>query len=372
MACEKVEPRAKKETISNNHEIKQDRYILDGKGGLFQNVKWYTYDMQTHLIWPLYDVYVIKREELYFKVQIESYYDEHTQDAGVITLRINEQRLHFDASACGNPYANPDYANCLNDPNRNVYTYINLETMNLFQISDQDAELRADWDMAFKGTEVKLRRDRERKKSVVGAVLKRFDFFFSNGSPFIESLKNKDLQKKAIAEFSQLELNKENLNFYLPDGVDRVIFEEDLFKDLDATSRSINDDFGWIVKSHQLGAYFKLNFENLSERYENGNIYSEFMATFYTQKNRGEVFSENKESVTIIVDTTMKIISLCLNFLEKEVYTCERARPDWDIKFLGLNTYKDGVWKRDWKILTNKGAIGPLTKIEMREFNSGD
>lgn len=62
-------------------------YRGDVYGGVFDAHRWYRYDLRgNHQIWPTYDVYLIRRGDEVYKVQLTSYYSA-TGDSRHITFR---------------------------------------------------------------------------------------------------------------------------------------------------------------------------------------------------------------------------------------------------------------------------------------------
>jgi hypothetical protein len=52
-------------------------YAVDAFGGVFDAHPWYRYNLQgNHQIWPTYDVYLVRRGDDVWKVQLTGYYDE--------------------------------------------------------------------------------------------------------------------------------------------------------------------------------------------------------------------------------------------------------------------------------------------------------
>lgn len=62
-------------------------YAADAFGGVFEAHPWYRYNLQDrHQIWPVFNVYLIRRGDDVWKVQLTGYYDETGKDRQV-TLR---------------------------------------------------------------------------------------------------------------------------------------------------------------------------------------------------------------------------------------------------------------------------------------------
>ena len=73
--------------ITSVDDVPEVAYKADAFGGVFAASKWYRYNLEGHhQIWPTYDVYLIKRGEVVYKVQITGYYSA-TGAARHITFR---------------------------------------------------------------------------------------------------------------------------------------------------------------------------------------------------------------------------------------------------------------------------------------------
>ena len=142
-ACDEVNLKPKDENACRE-EVKAFNgiYTLDGKGGLFQNSQWFSYDGVNHIVWPRYDIYAVKTPARIYKVQIMGFYQPGTDVPGYYTLQVQPQggpvsRLFFEAQGCGNIYSNPDFQACSADPEKNRATYVDLEALQTTKMTDQ-------------------------------------------------------------------------------------------------------------------------------------------------------------------------------------------------------------------------------------------
>lgn len=132
---------------------------------------WYEYIVsgQTHGVYSRYHVYAIQVDEDHvYKLQILDYYDvvNGSPESGMVTFRwapldataVNEFTL--DARA-GGSHAEPE------DP-ANKYTYFNLQTGAVIDITDAESETSTAWDIAFKRYYVKLNGGVSGPKGVLG------------------------------------------------------------------------------------------------------------------------------------------------------------------------------------------------------------
>lgn len=72
--------------IDDASDLSDTHYRADGYGGVFDEHSWYRYDPKDHQIWPSYDVYLIRRGDVVYKVQIVGYYNAQG-DARHVTFR---------------------------------------------------------------------------------------------------------------------------------------------------------------------------------------------------------------------------------------------------------------------------------------------
>jgi len=75
------------EAVADASNAPAQVYAADAFGGVFEGEPWYTYNIQGgHQIWPNYNVYLIRRGEALYKVQLVSYYGPEG-DSRQITFR---------------------------------------------------------------------------------------------------------------------------------------------------------------------------------------------------------------------------------------------------------------------------------------------
>lgn len=80
------------EAVADAGDMTAGHYRGDTYGGVFASGeagrRWYRYDLQgNHQIWPTYNVYLVRRGDEVYKVQIVGYYHPDTGDARHITVR---------------------------------------------------------------------------------------------------------------------------------------------------------------------------------------------------------------------------------------------------------------------------------------------
>lgn len=303
----------------------------------------------------MFDIFAIKVGRENYKFQIISYYDDK-KTAGIITFQYSGnngviKKQTVDAKACGNPYTMPDYEACLKDPNRNIYTYFRFIDQKRWMMSDQDSLSDFSWDMAFKGTEIKLNSGVTGPGSVSGALVHCFTnlFFDENGYPVLAKLQKKDNHVNASSSFSSIRMDG-NYTYYLPEGIDRVIHESLWFEEVDGVRVSLNKNW-WVVRTHDL-KFMKTNISSISDIGVDAEKES-VVSVSYGLNQSDLKLADFKFS------TKNKVLSQCLNMTLNEVFVCKKDRADWDLKLTVVNVMKEGKWSREWRFFVNSGALGP-------------
>lgn len=149
---------------------------------LFSDYKWYSYDLLGgHRVHPIFDVYAIRSSSgEFYKVQIIDYYSKvNTQEAGYYELRLQRpdgtvKKLELAAVGCGDPLGGviPD---C---DEKNLYTFLNLDTEEIVRMTAEQAILVPDWDLGFQRTTVLMNTPSVGVGSTQGALLYRNENFF--------------------------------------------------------------------------------------------------------------------------------------------------------------------------------------------------
>ncbi len=185
--------------------------------GLFEEYPWYSYDMTTHTILSNLDVYAIENDSSLYAVQVLSYYNPaNTNESGFYTLRVQApggalETVEVSASACGNARANPNYDSCVADPEQNAFTYLNLETLATWKMSDAEAAQSDEWDLAFKTTEIRLNNTSFGPGNVLGALAYRnADLFQLAGPAFVRELQKLSVGDMQLQAFQSVVAELEN------------------------------------------------------------------------------------------------------------------------------------------------------------------
>lgn len=380
-ACEKVTLRDKapalgEPTPAQKTERVERRYRMDGPGGLFKNVKWYHYDMASHIIWPFHDVYALKTARGTHLIQIRSFYADEALSPGFVLIAsrtgdgpVTEHRL--DGRGCGNPFTNPDFAGCTRDPERFLFAALDLDEGRVRLMSERALSEDADWDLALRSTELRLNAGPGAKAAVQGALVRRFDFFFdAAGAPLIAELRKSELRQQAFVEFNDLSVRK-TYDFHPPDGIDRVLHESYWYKENTEGLREALTDSAWIVRGRG-GHFAKLSFAGIDEALRpDGGIDTRIRLRYLLQTSGEEAFTSESRELPLEISTDKRLRNLCARLAEGLALECSEAGENWDLKLTVIHRVKDGVRTREWLLFTSSGAIGPLSAEEAGEWRSG-
>lgn len=375
ISCSKVEPLNKTSEQINLNEFLaiKSQYVSDKSSDLFIESPWYIYDENNHIIWPIFSVYAIRTQGLYYKLQITNYYDDRA-NPGIYSLRVSKENgvskeYQFEAQGCGNVYTNSDFDQCVLDPHKNIYTYLNLETGKTKKQTDSQAKIDNDWDIAFNGTNIRLNSGKHGSKGVRAANLFVYSNFYKNGTADFQKISEVSFSTKG-SEFFNLELDLRNVAYSLPPGVNRIINEPDWFvEDKETGLRTAISKNWWLIKSGTNDSFIKFNIAEINERViEDDKIETSLTINSYYQSKESEVFDTNLRTWTPnIITSAKRLVRVCYDLDEQQEVSC-KSKGVWDIKFTALNKKT-----RRWKIEVATGAIGPLSleDISSRETGRG-
>ena len=379
LACEKVTPKAK--MTSGGGEALQKleqpalKYRMDEKGGLFQNLKWYEYDMLTHIVWPLRDVYAIKTPSRTYLLQVQSYYSTDAQEAGrfVIAVKSGADRVTYeiDGTGCGNPFTNPDFTACQANPAQNIFSYLDLDTGHVWKMTEAESVLDADWDLGVRATELVLNSGPRRKGLVRGALALRFSFFFGeDGKPSLSNLRQLSLQAEAHRGFESLQ-QRDRYDFYQPEGIDRVLHESYWMREDVGGLRSASNQNTWIIQGQSKKFFAKMWVPLVEDVALADGFESKVRFRYVSQDEDDARFGADESEIVVSLSTAQRLKSFCLRLQTSEVLDCSLSEGRWDLKFTAIHRKQSGVWSREWLVFTAAGAIGPLTAAEAATWDSG-
>lgn len=379
VSCSKVTPR---ETESENINIQDSvlivsRYIKNQSFDVFQIEPWYIYDEENHIIWPNFNVYALRINGNYYKIQLIDYYDS-ANTPGSYTMRIQAEgqeffEWKFNAAACGNVYTNPNYDQCFKNPDENIFTYLNLETQTVFKLNAAQSKESTKWHIAFNGTNVKINSGVNGPGTVRVGLLYKYKPFYLGQNVDWQKISDQAFGLKGI-DFFKLKFNYRKVSFFLPQGVKRVVNEPDWFHkiDGDVILRKENDLNWWVLKNPETGSFTKFHVANVEEeKLDNDTIDSVITINYYQQNSGEETFSSTKESWTLPkFNSATERIKWCLDFETKTLIDCS-IKDHWDLKLSVFNWDPLYDEDREWKLLINEGAFGPISEKDMSQITDG-
>lgn len=372
ISCAKVEPQsaATSEVNFQKFIVKQSQYQMDKAQDIFLETPWYIYDENNHIIWPIFTVYALRTQGQYYKFQITDYYNSKAQP-GHYSIRFENQNAEIiervvEAQGCGNVYTNQDYDQCVLDPKKNIYTYLNIQTGQSFKTDQEEAKSRNDWHIAFNGTNVRINSGKYGPGDVRVANLFTYTDFFKNNIADFQKIAEVSFSDKG-ARFFNLELDPKNVAYSLPPGVDRIIYEDQWFR-VDPTTNfhQATKENWWLVRGNRSQSYFRFNISNIEESTNEDDIETVFHFKLYKQSETEEEFNETPLHWTLPSFSSKKrLIRTCYDLDSLQIVNCKTQ--DWEIKFTALNRKN----QRRWKIEVSSGAIGPLSEEDILARKSG-
>ncbi len=252
--------------------------------------------------------------------------------SGEVTARV----VQFDATA-GGFRATPD------DP-KNKYTYLNLDSGEVIELTDAEAELSTDWHLAFKRTKPKLNGGDLGPGNVKAALADAQEDFYADGKPdnnvFMNATADNELVSLDAATFSDdLKFEPDsNTPEIIGDGGDGSWFSYDP----QTHSISANPDAWNIVRGAAADSFAKMHVTEIDQAAR------EITVEMYIQGKGETAFDVNPVSFTAALGEAGG--STCFDFDTKSEVDCASAVSDWDIQV--------EVAGRDWNIWTNGGIRG--------------
>lgn len=339
-------------------------YVQDESLDFFLAYPWYAYDEGNHIIWPNFRVYSLKTDNSYYKVQVIDYYNDDAQP-GHYTLRVQKEGEQaflwdFEAQGCGNVYTNLNYKECLQNPQENIYTYLNFETQKVWKMTAAQAQESLEWDLAFNGTEVKM------NAGNAGPGQNRMgELYFYGGFAKGETADFQRIAEVSFLDkgqrFFDLDLSLRDVSFALPPGVPRVVYESYWFKKRNGSDfhTAVSENW-WVLKGSEEGSSMKFHVADIEEGFVGDDIQTEIVFEYFYQGPGEDTFSSEAKTWRLpVFDSNQRLIRWCLDFDKRQVANC--SDNTWELRFSALN--RGG--QRRWLFNVNAGAIGPLSYEDM-------
>lgn len=258
------------DTLANMQLLKNGAgvpgFFKDQVAGIFLENSWYAYGLNDqHKLWPSYRVYVVESNAKQYKVRLTSFYagqDSVIAEAGtsgVISFEYQEItegsvglsiQASVDASA-GGMGAPAD------DP-KNKYSYFSFATGEVVALTDAEAEASADWDIAFKRTNVKLN-SANRTAGTKGALAAaQDDFYAEDGSAIKDTFLNASAASEQ-AEYDAVDSTVAAGLTFVADGNKPFLGTEWYNYDFMTHAVTANAENTWVIRSAEGSSYAIFN-----------------------------------------------------------------------------------------------------------------
>lgn len=249
-----------------------------------------------------------------------------------------------------------------NDP-ANKYTYFNLATNEVVELSDDEAATSTDWHIAFKRTVTKLNGGVSGPGTVTGAVAdEQSDFYDEEGNAVASVFLNADADSELnalvdVTDISTLRFGSDrNIAAITGDGGD----ESWWLYNPQGHSISAGTDNWWLVRSTEGNSYAKLHVTDIVQ--DSRDITLELFIQDVDQAS----FSSTPVTYTAAIGAAGG--SKCYDIDSTTEVDCDTASDTWDLKI--------EVTGRAWDIWTNGGvsgsgdgaAFGPLNTETASEY----
>lgn len=345
-------------------------YVMDESIDFFTEKAWYAYDDGNHIIWPNFRVYALRINSEYFKLQILDYYDERFL-AGNYKIRVQKEGeapfiYEFKAQGCGNIYTNPNYTECLKNPETNVFTYVDLNNRTAKKMSAKKAKKNSEWDIAFNGTSVILNSGNKGPGSVRATDLYLYGGFFAGEITNFQRIAEVSFSDQGERFFNQT-FDVRRAPYSIPDGQVRAIFENDWFsRNRNDGSHSVINKNWWIVKGGEEGSYAKFRVKDILETKAGEITESIITLEVYSQDLGDSEFGPVQEWELPKISSDVRLIKNCLDLNTRSVVDCSEKSADL------LLSISNRSKKRRWRFNVISGAVGPLSFEEMSNWTRGN
>lgn len=366
-SCRKIEDKSRTslEVEESYYLETKSPFVQDKSLDFFLENSWYAYDQSNHIIWPNFRVYGLRVDNQFYKFQIINYYNQ-ASEAGHYSIRIQKenentyQEFRLEAVGCGNTFTNPDYEQCIQDPEKNVYTYLNIENGLSKKMNSFFARRDKTWHIGFQGTKVILNSGDNGPGDTRVTSLYLYRPFYENKSPAFQKLAEESFENKGI-RFFELEHDFRNAPYALPAGIDRVIFEDDWLR----SSRGIfsaNQNSWWLIKNREQSSLTKINIHEITESQLEGHINSLITLRIALNNPLNGEFQDEVFYTLPEISSKDKLIKMCIDLNSQAVVDCKNKNAD--LIFSALNIGR----RRSWRFNVTEGAVGPLSYDEISNY----
>ncbi len=232
-----------------------------------------------------------------------------------------------------------------NDP-ANKYTYFNLTTNAVVELTDAEAETSSDWHIGFKRTNFKLNSGVSGPANVKGAVADaQNEFYDNNGDPNNSVFLNANAASALVAFDAVTDtdglsfVEDRNIPYIKGDGSSEGWW---LYAGPPTHAVSANPDRWWLIKSAAADSYAKFNVSNIVQASRDITL------DLFIQGASESAFSNTVTQWTAAIGAAGG--SKCFDIDTVAEVDCTTADSDWDIKV--------EVAGQSWNIWTNGGVSG--------------
>lgn len=287
-----------------------------------------------------------------------------TVDEGVgFPVESEIKTIDIDATAGG-------YGTALDDP-ANKWTYFNLDTGQVMEISDEEAEQSTQWHMAFKRVGVKVNGGASGPGTAEAAVIDaQLRFYDEQGEPEASVFTTASAESEMSAlvrtvDSSALTFSSDSDTAALvSDGLDQSASW--WLYDPSVHSVNANSEAWYIVRSSSGESYAKLHVTDIV------TAEKQISVEMFVQAQGESTFSAAPVVWTAIIGGDDG--SVCYDFDQLMQVGCEDSADAWDVQFEVTGS------GRSWNAWVNGGDIrgagiegavfGPLTTVAQEDFDT--
>ncbi len=242
----------------------------------------------------------------------------------------------------------------------NKYTYFNLATKAVVELTDTQAATSSDWHIAFKRTNIMLNGGVSGPANVKGTVADaQDDFYDASGDPvasiFSDATAESELSAfNAVTDVSSLTFEADrNIPYIKGDGSSDGWW---LYAGPPTHAVSANPDQWWLIKSAAADSYAKFHVTNIVQ------VSRDITLELYIQGVAESAYSVTPTSWTAAIGAAGG--SRCFDIDSATEVNCTMAATEWDIKV--------EVVGQGWNIWTNGGVSGSESGGAFGSFDTAD
>ncbi|ASJ76887.1 HmuY family protein [Granulosicoccus antarcticus] len=289
--------------------------------------------------------------------------NDTTDEGGDLPVQSEIRTIDIDATAGG-------YGTDPDDP-ANKWTYFNLDTAQVMELSDEEAEHSTQWHMAFKRVGVKVNGGASGPGTSEAAVIDaQLGFYDDQGEPDVTVFTAASAESEISAleravDSSTLAFSSDSHTAALgSDGLDQSA--NWWLYDPSVHSVNANTEAWYIVRSSSGESYAKLHVTDIVMAEKQISV------EMFVQAQGESTFSAAPVVWTAVIGSDDG--SVCYDFDQLMQVACEDSADTWDIQFEvtgGGRSWNAWVNGGDIRGAGIEGAVfGPLTTVAQEEFDT--